>query len=170
MLRSPEHAKETTPARRQSGRGMQTSFEDFTVDAVCTTLPFILSTKAPGPPRRARGLPSFIYMISIMPMNVLFHYSAWHRVRPVGPGARRLVLCGASCSRISSVLAPKPSPARSRSSQSDCLVGRSQRQKGCPHEKWLRTQSTHIVQAGIPPHRLATEQPAGRLLLNLLTF
>ena len=41
--------------------------------AVCIMLPFVLITKAPGPPRRARGLPSFIYMISIMPMNVLFH-------------------------------------------------------------------------------------------------
>jgi len=40
---------------------MQTSFEDFTVDAVCTTLSFVLSVKTPGPPRRARGLPYFLY-------------------------------------------------------------------------------------------------------------
>ena len=121
-----------TRARKRDDSGKETErpwhanlLRRFIVDAVCTMLSFVLSTKTPGPLRRARGLPSFIYMISIMPMNVLFHYSAWHWVRPVGPGARRLVLCGASCSWISSVLAPKPSPARNHSSQSDCPVGRS---------------------------------------------
>ena len=38
--------------------------------AVCITLPFVLCIKNLGPPRRARGLPSFIYMISIMPMRM----------------------------------------------------------------------------------------------------
>ena len=124
MLRSPEHARETTPARRRRGRGTQTSYEDFTVYAVCTMLPFVLSTKTPGPSRRAWGLPSFIYMISIMPINVLFHYRPWRLVRLVGPGAHRLLLYVASCSQTSSVLAPKPSPPRSRSSQSDCPASR----------------------------------------------
>ena len=40
--------------------------------------------------------------------------------------------------------------------------------KGCPHEKWLRTQSMCIVQAGFPPLGPAVGQPAGPLLLNLL--
>ena len=75
--------------------------------AVRITLPFILSTKTPGPPRRARGLPSFIYMISVMAMSLLFYYSTWHRVRPVGPEARRLLLYAISCNRTSSVSAPK---------------------------------------------------------------
>ena len=36
-----------------------------------------------------------------------------------------------------------------------------------PHEKWLRIQSVHIVQAGFPRHRPAAEQPARQLLLKL---
>ena len=38
----PRHAIGPTPAKRQSGHGMQISSEDFTVDAVCTMLPFVL--------------------------------------------------------------------------------------------------------------------------------
>ena len=72
--------------------------------AVCITTTIVLRTKTPGPPRRARGLPSFIYMISITPINVLFHYFSSHRVRPVDPGTRRLVLCNASRSWTSNVL------------------------------------------------------------------
>ena len=47
--------------------------------AVCITLPFVLCIKTPGPLRRAQGLPSFIYMISIMPMRM---YSLFFRLAP----------------------------------------------------------------------------------------
>ena len=87
--------------------------------AVCTTLPFVLSAKDSGSLKEHLGTTLFIYMISIMPINVLFHYRPWRLVRLVGPGAHRLLLYVASCSQTSSVLAPKPSPAKSRSSQSD---------------------------------------------------
>ena len=43
-----------------------------------------------------------------------------------------------------------------------------ERQKEWPREKWLRTQSMCIAQAGFPPLGPAVEQPAGQLLLNLL--
>ena len=129
--------------------------------AVCITLPFVLCIKTPGPPRRARGLPSFIYMISIMPMRMCsFISSAWHRVRPVGPEPRRLLQYAASCSRTSSVSAPKTSFVRSHSSQSDCMAG-----KGCkevPHTKERLRKKTHIVEGGIAPSRLAAWQPDGQ--------
>ena len=41
--------------------------------AVCIMLPFCIKYETTGPPRSTRGLPSFIYMMSIMPMNVLLH-------------------------------------------------------------------------------------------------
>ena len=60
---------------------MQISSEDFTVDAVCTMLPFVLKVpKTSGPPRRARGLPSFVCMIKIMPTSMLLF------VMPLGTG------------------------------------------------------------------------------------
>ena len=65
----------------------------FALKTIPLMLPFVLSTKTSGPSRSTRGLPFFIYMICFMPMNVLFHSSAWHQVRPVGPGACHLVLC-----------------------------------------------------------------------------
>ena len=48
-----------------------------------------------GPPRRAQGLPSFVYeMKSIMLMALSLHslFSVRHRVRLVGPGTGRLEL------------------------------------------------------------------------------
>ena len=41
--------------------------------AVCIMLPFCIKYKTSGPPRSTWGLPSFTYMMSIMPMNVLLH-------------------------------------------------------------------------------------------------
>ena len=99
-------------------------------------LPFVLSTKTLGLPRRARGLPSFIYMISVVPISMYSFISAWHRVRPVGPEARCLLLYAASCSRTSNVLAPKTSPVRSRLAER--LNGGQGLQNSAPHEKRLR--------------------------------
>ena len=59
MLRSLEHAKEMTPTRRRNGHGMQTSFEDFTVNAVCTMLPFVLMYKDLGPLEKSSGTALF---------------------------------------------------------------------------------------------------------------
>ena len=132
----------------------------FTVDAVCTTPTFVLSTNTPGSPRKARGLPSFIHMISIMLMNVLFHYFAWHWVRPVGPGARRLILCSASCSRTSSVLALKPSPAKAAARGATVRQAGVKGRKGCPHEKWLRTKK-HVHSSSRLPASPAGCRAAG---------
>ena len=59
---------------------MQTSSEDFTVNAVCTKLPFVLKYEDLRPPEKSSGLPSFMYMIRIMPMSMLFF------VIPLGTG------------------------------------------------------------------------------------
>ena len=51
---------------------MQISSEDFTVDAVCTTLPFVLKYQDFGPPETSSGTALFvIYMIRIMPSSIL---------------------------------------------------------------------------------------------------
>ena len=135
----------------------------FQLKAVCITLPFVLCIKTPGPPRRARGLPSFIYMISVLPMNVSFYYSAWHRVQQVNPVARRLLLYATSCSRTSSVLAPDTSLAKSRSSQSDCTAGEGPK---LALTRKMTKDKTHIAEAGISPFfdRLQSNRPADSYL------
>ena len=73
---------------------MQISSEDFTVDAVCTTLPFVLKYQDFGPPETSSGTAPFDYLYD---KNYAFKYAtscyaAWRRVRLVGPGTRRLAL------------------------------------------------------------------------------
>ena len=50
---------------------MQIFSEDFTVDVVCTTLPFVLKYQDFGPPEASSGLPSFVCMIKIMTTSML---------------------------------------------------------------------------------------------------
>ena len=60
---------------------MQISSENFTVKrSMYHATFFIKSTKTSGPPRRARGLPSFVCMIKIMPTSMLLF------VMPLGTG------------------------------------------------------------------------------------
>ena len=106
------------------------------------------------------GATPFIYIISIMPMNVLFYYFARHQVRQVGPEARCLLQCVVSRSRTSSVSAPKklllPEAAARRAT-----VWWTRAAKRCPHKKWLRI-NVHI--AGPASHlfdRLPSSWPAG---------
>ena len=73
---------------------MQIFSEDFTVDAVCITLPFVLKYQDFGPPETSSGTALFCYLYD---KNYAFEYTtlcyaAWHRARLVGPGTRRLAL------------------------------------------------------------------------------
>ena len=73
---------------------MQIFSEDFTVDAVCITLPFVLKYQDFGPPETSSGTALFCYLYD---KNYAFEYitlcyAAWHRARLVGPGTRRLAL------------------------------------------------------------------------------
>ena len=54
--------------------------EILQLKAVCIMLPFCIKYEPSGPPRRARGLPSFVCMIKIMPTSVLLF------VMPLGTG------------------------------------------------------------------------------------
>ena len=81
MLRSLEHVRGTTPAKRQIARGMQIFSEDFTVDAVCTTLSFVLKYQDFGPLETSSGTALFVIcMIRIMPSSMLLF------VMPLGTG------------------------------------------------------------------------------------
>ena len=73
---------------------MQIFSEDFTVDAVCITLPFVLKYQDFGPPETSLETALFCYLYD---KNYAFEYitlcyAAWHRARLVGPGTRRLAL------------------------------------------------------------------------------
>ena len=73
---------------------MQISSEDFTVDAVCTTLPFVLKVPRLRAPRDELGDCPFCYLYD---KNYAFEYiilcyAAWHWARLVGPGTRRPAL------------------------------------------------------------------------------
>ena len=83
-----------TPAKRQSARGMQIFFEDFTVDAVCITLPLCIKVLRPWAPRDELGDCPFCYLYdkNYAPSTLLSLQAAWHRARLVGPGTRRLAL------------------------------------------------------------------------------
>ena len=146
MLRSPEHARGTTPAKRQSGHEMQISSKDFTFDVVCTMLPLCIKVPRLRAPRDELGDCPFCYLYD---KNYAFEYAtlcyaAWHRARLVGPGTRRLALWNASCSRTSSAwrLSCLLSEAAARRT-TDWWTG--VRKNGRPHEKWLRTQSISIA-------------------------
>ena len=72
---------------------MQIFSEDFTVDAVCIMLPFVLKYQDFGPPEKSSGTALFyLYDKNYAYEYVTLCYAAWHRVRLVGPGTRRLVL------------------------------------------------------------------------------
>ena len=72
---------------------MQISSEDFTVDAVCTTLSFVLKYQDFGPPEKSSGTALFyLYDKNYAYEYVDLCYAAWHRVRLVGPGTCRLAL------------------------------------------------------------------------------
>ena len=151
MPRSLEPAKGTTLARKQSGHGMQISSEDFTVNAVCTTLPFVLKYEDSGSLEKSSGTALFyLYdkyyayqcVISFSPSGTGFDQSTrglaalYYEMLP----AAGQVMCW----HLSRLL---PEAAARRATV--WWVG--ERQKGCPHEKWLRIQSMCIVQAGFPP-------------------
>ena len=72
---------------------MQISSEDFTVDAVCTTLPFVLKNQDFGPPEASSGTALFcLYDKNYAYKYVTLCHAAWHQARQVGPGTRRLAL------------------------------------------------------------------------------
>ena len=72
---------------------MQTSSEDFTVNAVCTMLPFVLKYEDLGPLEKSSGTALlYLYDKSYAYEYVILCYTAWHRVRLVGPGTCRLEL------------------------------------------------------------------------------
>ena len=51
---------------------MQIFSEDFTIDAVCITLPFVLKYQDFGPPETSSGTALFVIcMIGIMPSSML---------------------------------------------------------------------------------------------------
>ena len=161
MPRSPERARGMIQAKRRRGHGTQTSSEGFTVESSMYHTTFCTMYKDSGSPEKSSGIALFyLYDKRHIYENVYSIFSAWHRVRPVGPEPRRLLQYAASRSRTSSVLAPKTSFVRSHSSQSDCMAG-----KGCkevPHAKERLRESTHIVEGGIALSRLAAWQPDGR--------
>ena len=73
---------------------MQIFSEDFTVDAVCTKLPFVLKYQDFGPPDMSSGTALFCYLYD---KNYAFEYATlcyatWHRARLAGPGTRRVAL------------------------------------------------------------------------------
>ena len=73
---------------------MQIFSEDFTVDAVCITLPFVLKYQDFGPPEASSGTAPFCHLYD---KNYAFEYitlcyAAWHRARLVGSGTCRLAL------------------------------------------------------------------------------
>ena len=60
---------------------MQTSSEDFTVNAVCTTLPFVLKYEDLGPLEKSSGTALFyLYDKSYAYEYVILCYTAWHEV------------------------------------------------------------------------------------------
>ena len=72
---------------------MQISSEDFTVDAVCTMLPFVLKYEDSGSPKKSSETALFyLYDKNYAYEYVTLCYAAWHRVRLVGPGTGRLKL------------------------------------------------------------------------------
>ena len=73
---------------------MQISSEDFTVDVVCTTLPFVLKYEDSGSPEKSSGTALFCYLHdkNYASEYATLCYAVWHRVRLVGPGTCRLAL------------------------------------------------------------------------------
>ena len=151
-------------AKKRRGRGTPTSSEGFTVESSMYHATFCTMYKDSGSPDKSSGTALFyLYDKYHAHENVWSFPSAWHRVQPVGPEPRRLLQYAASCSRTSSVLAPKTSFVRSHSLQSDCMAGKGR--KEVPHTKKRLRKKAHIVAGGIAPSHLAAWQQTDGLHL-----
>ena len=63
------------------------------LNAVCTTLPFVLKYQDFGPPEKRSGTALFcLYDKNYAYKYVTLCYAAWHRARQVGLGTCRLAL------------------------------------------------------------------------------
>ena len=72
---------------------MQIASKDFTVDEVCTMLPFVLKYQDFGPPETSSGTALFcLYDKNYAYKYVTLCHAACHRARQVGPGTCRLAL------------------------------------------------------------------------------
>ena len=162
MLRSPGHARGMTLARKQSPHGMHISFEYFTIDAVCTMLPFVLSMKTLGPSRSTRGLPLFYLYNKYYAYKCVIpflHLKPGSTSRPVG-----LPPCTMSVfPAVGQVMCQNLSPLLPQAAARGATVhlARVRGKNKCSHEKWLRTKKIDIAQAGPSPHRPTAVQPAG---------
>ena len=153
---------------RRRGHGTQTSSEGFTVESSMYHATFCTCIKTLGPPRRVRGLPSFIYMISVMPMSMCsfiflpdtgFDQSArslaaFYNTPPPTAGQ---VVCRHQKLPLSEATARRATAWRAKVA------------KRCLAQKTTK-EETHRVEAGIAPSRPAAEQPVGQLRLTLPTL
>ena len=155
-------------AKKRRGRGTQTSSEGFTIESSIYHATFCTMYKDSGPPRRARGLPSFIYMIGVMPMRM---YSLFF---PPGTGFDQSARSLAAFYNM-----PPPAAGQvvcrhqklplSEATASRATVWRAKVAKRCLAQKTTK-EETHRVEAGIAPSRPAAEQPVGRPLFLFPTL
>ena len=129
MLKSLERARGTTPAKKQSARGMQIFFENFTVDAVCIALPLCIKVlRLWATQDELEDFPfCYLYDKNYAFKKITFITS---RLAP-GQSARGLAaLRYEELPAVRQVVRGAQSASwQSRSSQSDCEAGRSEEER-----------------------------------------